>query len=130
MLTTLATVLVALVALTNFATAGKKGPRQAGGGSVAGGYAPFINATIDSTSPVSLNILTKTGVRNATAPYLYGWMFEDINHSGDGGLYGELLTNRAFDGSDITWGLTPGFIDDSIVYQENPCVAFGKSIRY
>lgn len=27
---------------------------------------------------------------------LFGQMFEDINHSGDGGLYGELLQNRAF----------------------------------
>nr|6ZPS_AAA Chain AAA, MgGH51 [Meripilus giganteus]6ZPV_AAA Chain AAA, MgGH51 [Meripilus giganteus]6ZPW_AAA Chain AAA, MgGH51 [Meripilus giganteus]6ZPX_AAA Chain AAA, MgGH51 [Meripilus giganteus]6ZPY_AAA Chain AAA, MgGH51 [Meripilus giganteus]6ZPZ_AAA Chain AAA, MgGH51 [Meripilus giganteus]6ZQ0_AAA Chain AAA, MgGH51 [Meripilus giganteus]6ZQ1_AAA Chain AAA, MgGH51 [Meripilus giganteus] len=27
---------------------------------------------------------------------LYGLMFEDINHSGDGGLYAELLQNRAF----------------------------------
>lgn len=30
---------------------------------------------------------------------MYGQMFEDINHSGDGGLYGELLLNRAFQGS-------------------------------
>ena len=76
---------------------------------------------------VSLNILTKTGTRNATAPNLYGWMFEDINHSGDGGLYGELLTNRAFDGSDIAWGTVPNFLGSSIVYQENPCEAFGKA---
>ncbi|KAF7330131.1 hypothetical protein MSAN_02462900 [Mycena sanguinolenta] len=27
---------------------------------------------------------------------LYGYMWEDINHSGDGGLYAELLQNRAF----------------------------------
>jgi alpha-N-arabinofuranosidase len=25
-------------------------------------------------------------------------MFEDINHSGDGGIYAELLMNRAFQG--------------------------------
>lgn len=25
-------------------------------------------------------------------------MFEDINHSGDGGIYAELITNRAFQG--------------------------------
>jgi hypothetical protein len=29
-----------------------------------------------------LSILTKTGSRNATAPELYGWMFEDINRKG------------------------------------------------
>ena len=46
-------------------------------------------------------------------------MFEDISHSGDGGLYGELLTNRAFEGSDITWGTLSGFDGNSIVYQES-----------
>jgi alpha-N-arabinofuranosidase len=78
---------------------------------------------------VSLSILTKTGIKNATAPDLYGWMFEDINHSGDGGLYGELLTNRAFDGSDVTWHNASGFIGNNIVYQENICEAFGKSFH-
>ena len=82
---------------------------------------------LTNSSGVSLNILTKTGVKNATAPNLYGWMFEDINHSGDGGLYGELLTNRAFDGSDVTWSNISDFIGNSIVYQENACEAFGKS---
>lgn len=79
------------------------------------------------SSPVSLEILTKTGQRNATAPHLYGWMFEDINHSGDGGIYGELLRNRAFDGSDIAWGTAPNLAGSSIVYQENACEAYGKS---
>ena len=41
----------------------------------------------------------------AVSPMLYGVFFEDINYGGDGGLYGELLANRAFEyyGSD---GLT------------------------
>ncbi|KAF8204203.1 glycoside hydrolase [Mycena galopus ATCC 62051] len=30
------------------------------------------------------------------ASTLYGYMWEDINHSGDGGIYAELLQNRAF----------------------------------
>ncbi|KAH9825345.1 family 51 glycoside hydrolase [Melampsora americana] len=33
-------------------------------------------------------------------PNLYGMMYEDINHSGDGGLYAELLRNRALQGKD------------------------------
>lgn len=33
---------------------------------------------------------------NVTSPYQYGIMFEDINHSIDGGLYAELIQNRAF----------------------------------
>ena len=38
---------------------------------------------------------------NATSPYQYGIMFEDINNSGDGGVYAELVQNRAFQGDDI-----------------------------
>ncbi len=34
--------------------------------------------------------------RFPTAPNLYGIFFEDINRAGDGGLYPELLRNRAF----------------------------------
>ena len=37
--------------------------------------------------------------RFATEPSLYGLFFEDINRSGDGGLYPELLRNRAFEDS-------------------------------
>ncbi|CAG8686525.1 11338_t:CDS:10, partial [Acaulospora colombiana] len=36
---------------------------------------------------------------NKTSDLLYGIMYEDINHSGDGGLYAELIRNRAFQGS-------------------------------
>ena len=38
--------------------------------------------------------LTKPGV--AVSPTLYGLMTEEINYSYDGGLYGELVRNRAF----------------------------------
>ena len=30
------------------------------------------------------------------SPTLYGVFFEEINHAGEGGLYGELLGNRSF----------------------------------
>ena len=33
---------------------------------------------------------------HAISPMLYGLMTEEINHSYDGGLYGELIRNRAF----------------------------------
>ncbi|RDW71039.1 hypothetical protein BP6252_07602 [Coleophoma cylindrospora] len=110
---------VALLSLLGTAVAGPKRPRQ------LSHDGPFTNS---STAPVSLNILTKTGTRNATAPYLYGWMFEDINHSGDGGIYGELLTNRAFDGSTVTWSALGGFSGSSITWQENTCEAYGPVI--
>jgi alpha-N-arabinofuranosidase len=116
--------LCSLAVLIGVAAAGAKAPRSPG-------VTPrtYTNSSgASNLSGVTLNILTKTGVKNATAPDLYGWMFEDINHSGDGGLYGELLTNRAFDGSGVTWHNASGFIGNNIVYQENICEAFGKFI--
>ncbi|KAK3063184.1 hypothetical protein LTR53_019020, partial [Teratosphaeriaceae sp. CCFEE 6253] len=48
-------------------------------------YMTHINATRNDSSPVVLSIDTlDTTKRNATAPYLYGLMHEDISHSGDG----------------------------------------------
>lgn len=34
---------------------------------------------------------------NNVSPCLYGIFYEDINHAGDGGLYGELIKNRSFE---------------------------------
>jgi hypothetical protein len=80
----------------------------------------------NSSSGVSLEILTKTGVKNATAPLLYGWMFEDINHSGDGGLYGELLTNRGLEGSNWNWGSVPDYpFNSPLPNEENPVLTGG-----
>lgn len=87
-------------------------------------YASHVSAAANSTG-ASLKLLTSTGVKNETAPSLYAWMFEDINHSGDGGLYGELLANRAFEGSDINWGTISNYPGNSITYQENSCEAYG-----
>ena len=39
----------------------------------------YINATNSSAGDIELHITTKGGGRNATAPLLYGWMFEDIS---------------------------------------------------
>lgn len=36
-----------------------------------------------------------------TTSTMYGLMHEDINNSGDGGIYAELIYNRAFQGSDM-----------------------------
>ena len=48
-------------------------------------------------SAINLSIASSGG--NASSPLTYGLMFEDINHSGDGGIYAELIQNRAFQGS-------------------------------
>lgn len=42
-----------------------------------------------------------------TAENLYGLFFEDINRSGDSGLYPEMLRNRAFEDSILPEGCTP-----------------------
>jgi alpha-N-arabinofuranosidase len=109
-------ILAAAAALFELAAAGPKRSRA---------DASASTLSFGNSSAVSINIRTKTGHRNATAPYLYGWMFEDINHSGDGGLYGELLRNRAFEGSDIQWGSVGGYAGPSITWQENSCEALG-----
>ncbi|CAG7918492.1 unnamed protein product [Penicillium olsonii] len=54
---------------------------------------------------ISLEVSSNGG--NASSSLLYGFMFEDINHSGDGGIYGQLLQNNGLQGSnpDLTaWG--------------------------
>lgn len=43
-------------------------------------------------------------VKFFTAPELYGLFFEDINHAADGGLYPEMIRNRAFEDSLIPEG--------------------------
>lgn len=50
----------------------------------------------------SVTVKTKE-TRFPVAEDLYGLFFEDINRSGDGGLYPEMLRNRSFEDS-----LTPG----------------------
>lgn len=58
---------------------------------------PFIGkpGTMVPVVPATL-ALDVSKVRARVSPTLYGLMTEEINHSYDGGLYGELLQNRAF----------------------------------
>lgn len=44
--------------------------------------------------------------RFPTAPEFYGLFFEDINHAADGGLYPEMIRNRAFEDSLLPEGCT------------------------
>lgn len=50
-----------------------------------------------------LNIFTKQKTADVSAA-LYGIFFEDKNRLGDGGLYAEMLANRAFDDGVIPEG--------------------------
>ncbi|KAK8084408.1 hypothetical protein PG997_005679 [Apiospora hydei] len=49
----------------------------------------------------AVDIAVKATGGNATSPHQYGFLHEDINNSGDGGLYAELIRNRAFQSSSI-----------------------------
>ncbi|KAI0108860.1 alpha-N-arabinofuranosidase A [Nemania sp. FL0031] len=49
-------------------------------------------------SAININVSSKGG--NATGGFHYGLLHEDIDNSGDGGLYAELIRNRAFQSSE------------------------------
>jgi alpha-N-arabinofuranosidase len=53
-----------------------------------------LNLPAQETSTKLILELDKPGA--AVSPVLYGLMTEEINHSYDGGLYGELVQNRIF----------------------------------
>lgn len=57
------------------------------------------SAVLATARAVSFTVSSSGG--NVSSPYQYGIMFEDINHSGDGGVYAELVQNRAFQGNTI-----------------------------
>ncbi|KAL4869846.1 hypothetical protein BDV12DRAFT_208176 [Aspergillus spectabilis] len=50
--------------------------------------------------PINLTVLRDGG--NRSSPLLHGIMFEEMDHSGDGGLHGQLLQNNGFQGSDTS----------------------------
>lgn len=54
-----------------------------------------------ATAAEAVTLTVQSSGGNATSPYQYGIMFEDINYSGDGGVYAELVHNRAFQGNTI-----------------------------
>ncbi|KAL7269769.1 hypothetical protein RUND412_007554 [Rhizina undulata] len=85
------------------------------------------SAAATTSTPVALKITTKSGTRNKTAPLLHGLFFEDINHSGDGGIYAELIRNRAFQGSDVTYGSVAGLRGVRVVDSEAE-IPFGPTL--
>lgn len=58
------------------------------------GISVFITSRALAQTPSLVLDLTKPGAK--VSPMLYGLMTEEINHSYDGGLYGELIRNRIF----------------------------------
>lgn len=62
-------------------------------------YSRVLSVALAIASAVrAVRFTVKSEGGNATSPYQYGIMFEDINNSGDGGVYAELIQNRAFQG--------------------------------
>jgi alpha-N-arabinofuranosidase len=59
---------------------------------------PAEMAHLQSLNPTQPSILTINAAQNGAkiSPLMYGSMLEDIGHSIDGGLYAELIQNRAF----------------------------------
>lgn len=57
--------------------------------------APAARAARASTAPVALTVDT-AHPGHAVSPDLYGVFFEEINYAGVGGIYAELIRNRAF----------------------------------
>ncbi|RDW58507.1 hypothetical protein BP5796_12437 [Coleophoma crateriformis] len=57
----------------------------------------LISTLVPTALTLNLSVASSGG--NTSSPILYGIFYEDIYHSGDGGLYGELIRNRAFQGS-------------------------------
>lgn len=51
------------------------------------------------------SIVIDLGKKGATVPAsLYGVFFEEINHAGEGGLYAEMIRNRAFEDKEVPEG--------------------------
>ncbi|QIW96760.1 hypothetical protein AMS68_002278 [Peltaster fructicola] len=63
----------------------------------------FTATVVATVHAITLTVSSSGG--NASSPYLYGIMFEDINNSGDGALYSQQLRNNGFQGDNP--GLAP-----------------------
>ncbi|KAL4939592.1 hypothetical protein BDV06DRAFT_214159 [Aspergillus oleicola] len=55
------------------------------------------NPGTNGTPAINLTVLREGG--NWSSPHLYGIMFEEMDHSGDGGIHGNLLINNGFQGA-------------------------------
>lgn len=64
--------------------------------SIAPPQTPAAAITVDAAHPA-----------HAASPKLFGIFFEEINHAGDGGLYAEMIRNRAFSSRDALEAWTP-----------------------
>ncbi|KAJ5651778.1 Arabinosidase A [Penicillium longicatenatum] len=93
------------------------------------GALALCSGLFQTAQAISLEVSTSGG--NASSPLMYGFMFEDINHSGDGGLYGQMLQNNGLQGADpnlTAWG-TVGDATIAIDYDNPLSSAIPRSLR-
>ncbi|ESZ94182.1 glycoside hydrolase family 51 protein [Sclerotinia borealis F-4128] len=78
----------------------------------------------------AINITASASGGNASSPLAYGLMFEDINHSGEGGIYAELIQNRAFQGNrEYASTLTPWkAIGSSVLTLQNTSIPLSSAL--
>ena len=61
-----------------------------------------LTVAVPQPEAIALRLdVTNSSLGGETFPTQYGAMFEDINHSGDGGIYAELIQNRAFQANSL-----------------------------
>ncbi|KAJ5815218.1 alpha-L-arabinofuranosidase A [Penicillium riverlandense] len=77
---------------------------------------------------ISISVSSSGG--NDTSPLEYGLMYEEINHSGDGGLYAELVRNRAFQGSTVYPSTLDGYegVNDAVLSLKNLSVPLSSAL--
>ena len=69
-----------------------------------------------TTNPVPVLQIKADQITARVSPLLYGLMTEEINYSYEGGLYGELIRNRAFKADALNIGIKPDVYDPAKYY--------------
>lgn len=90
----------------------------------------LLSLTLLAGIASAINLKVSASGGNASSPLMYGLMFEDISHSGDGGIYAELIQNRAFQGSiEYPSTLTPWVpIGGAILTLQNTSIPLSKAL--
>ncbi|EDO01128.1 hypothetical protein SS1G_03602 [Sclerotinia sclerotiorum 1980 UF-70] len=93
-------------------------------------YSSLSVLTVLAGVASAINITASASGGNASSPLAYGLMFEDISHSGDGGIYAELIQNRAFQGNrEFASTLKPwSAIGSSVLTLQNTSIPLSSSL--
>ncbi|KAI0126028.1 alpha-N-arabinofuranosidase A [Xylariales sp. AK1849] len=88
-------------------------------------------AAAASPLAAAVTITVSSDGGNATSPHQYGFLHEDISNSGDGGLYAELIRNRAFQSSEAYPSTLEGWtsINDAALSLQNISRPLSNELR-